>query len=276
MRKKGWIWVVALIGLLVVTACGKEKSANNQLTDWEKIKEKGEIVVGVDDSFVPMGFRDENDQLVGFDIDLATAVFDEAGVKVKFQPIEWSMKETELNNGTIDVIWNGYTITPERKEKVAFSNTYLKNEQVLVSLKKYDVSSYGDMKGQVLGAQEGSSGADALETKPEILLDIVKDGEPVLYGSFVEAFLDLNSGRIHGLVIDSVFAEYYISKEKNASDYIEIPSEFEEEDYAIGVRKEDKETLKQINDALKKLYQEGKTSEISQKWFGEDKVVPQK
>ncbi len=277
MKNKFRGLLVLLVGIFLISGCSKkEKAADSDgLTDWAKIEKSGQLVIGVDDSFVPMGFRDENDKLVGFDIDLAKAVCKELGVKAKFQSIDWSMKETELENGTIDVIWNGYTMTDERAKQVAFSNPYLKNDQVVVTLKKYSISSYEDLSGKAFGAQEGSSGVDALESKPKILLDKIKDGEPVLYPTFTEAFLDLNSGRIEGLIIDSVFAEYYISHEKDKADYVIIPSEFTQEDYGVGVRKDDSKTLEKINGALKTVYDNGTTKKISEEWFGEDKVVAQ-
>lgn len=280
MKKKNVIWMLLLgVVLLLAAGCGgsdkNEGGKKEKLTDWAKIEEAGKIVVGVDDTFVPMGFRDENNELVGFDIDLATAVGEKLGVEVEFQPIDWSMKESELENGTIDAIWNGYTVTEERKKKVAFSNYYLINEQDIVSMKKDNVQSFSDMKGKVLGAQEGSSGAESIENFPELLKDIIKDEEPILYPTFTEAFLDLEAGRIQGLVIDKVFAEYYIAQQENSEDYVVAPSEFEQENFAVGLRKNDKDTLEKINGALKELYDEGKSKEISEKWFGEDRILPQ-
>ncbi len=263
--------------LFLIAGCGSsKKAATKDAKTWQDIKEKGTIVVGLDDTFVPMGFRDENDKLVGFDIDLATAVFKEAGIKVKFQPIDWSMKETELKNGSIDAIWNGYTVTNDRKKQVTFSNPYLTNEQAIVSLKKDNIKKVSDLKDQALGAQEGSSGAESLENEPEKLNDLIKDQDAVLYGSFAESFIDLNAGRIKGILIDRVYAEYYISHEKNSSDYSIIEGPFGKEKFAVGVRKGDTATAKVINKGLKKLYDSGEAQKISEKWFGSDKILPQK
>lgn len=266
--------IIAGTVLVGLTGCGTKKETE-KVTDWAKIEKEGKIVIGVDDTFVPMGFRDENDEIVGFDIDLAKAVTEELGIEAKIQPIDWSMKETELQNGTIDLIWNGYTVTDERKEKVAFTKPYLKNEQVIVTLKKNNITEYQDMTDKVIGAQEGSSGEANLINKPELMLDFVKDNEAVLYPTFSETFLDLNNGRLDGFIIDTVYAEYYISKEDDSEKYVILPSQFGEEDYAVGVRKEDKETLKKINGAIKSLSEQGKTQEISMKWFNEDKVLTQ-
>ncbi|MFC0234579.1 amino acid ABC transporter substrate-binding protein [Vagococcus entomophilus] len=276
MKKKLLIVLVMICCIGMLGACSKKSSSKSSTLGWAELKKKGTVVVGVDDSFVPMGFRDDKNHLVGFDIDLAKAVFKELGVKVKFQAIEWSMKETELKNGSIDVIWNGYTMTNDRKEKVSFTNPYLKNDQIVVSLKKNNITTIEQLKNKVLGVQQGSSGADALNDSPAQLLNKIKDQTPVLYDTYAEAFLDLKSGRIDGLLIDRVFAEYYISHEKSEKEYATMKTSFATENYAIGVRKGDSAFVKALNQALKTNYENGKAKEISEKWFGEDKIVPQK
>jgi polar amino acid transport system substrate-binding protein len=134
---------------LILAGCGNADEKTNA-SKWDDIKEKNELVIGIDDTFVPMGFRDEKDNIVGFDIDLAKEVTKELGIKAKFQPIDWTLKETELDNGTIDVIWNGYTVTDARKEKVDFTMNYLSNEQVLVSLSDSGIKTFKDMKDKVI------------------------------------------------------------------------------------------------------------------------------
>ena len=265
---------LVLVGLVLV-GCGetKEKATSESNNKWTEVEKKGELVVGIDDTFVPMGFRDENDKIVGFDIDLAEVVTKELGIKAKFQPIDWSLKETELDNGTIDVIWNGYTVTDARKEKVDFTENYLLNEQVLVSLKESNINSFSDMKDKVLGAQEGSSGAESFENVPEVLKDYVKDNEAILFPTFTEAFLDLEAKRIDGLLIDKVFAEYYVSQQKDSSLYTISDSEYENENFAIGVKKGETELVDKLNEGLNKAYEDGSSIVVSQKWFGEDRLL---
>ncbi|MCM2137857.1 amino acid ABC transporter substrate-binding protein [Vagococcus fluvialis] len=262
-----------VLGLsLILAGCGNADE-KTKTSKWDDIKEKNELVIGIDDTFVPMGFRDEKDNIVGFDIDLAKEVTKELGIKAKFQPIDWTLKETELDNGTIDVIWNGYTVTDARKEKVDFTMNYLSNEQVLVSLSDSGIKTFKDMKDKVIGAQEGSSGADSFEDNPELLKDFVKDQEAILYPTFTEAFLDLEAKRIDGLLIDKVFAEYYISQQKDSKKFAIAPSEFENENFAIGVKKGETELVKQLNDALQKAYKDGSSIKVSEKWFGENRVL---
>ena len=222
-----------------------------------------------------MGFEEKNGQYVGFDIDLAQAVSEKLGFKVQFQPIDWDMKETELQNGTIDAIWNGYSATDERREKVAFTIPYMENQQVLVSKKSQNIRSVSDMTGKVLGAQAGSSGYIDFEAQPELLKNIVKDQKANQYQSFNEALIDLQNDRIDALLIDRVYANYYLETEGILDQYEIFPAGFESESFAVGVRPADKTLLANLNKAFVELYQEGKFQEISQKWFGEDIATSQ-
>ncbi|MGN0796574.1 MAG: transporter substrate-binding domain-containing protein [Christensenellales bacterium] len=133
-------------------------------SDWDAIVEKGEVVVGYT-LFAPIAYKDENDQLIGFDTELAKAVFAELGLTVKFQEIEWNTKEVELNAGRIDCIWNGMTITDERKENMEMSVAYMANKQVAV-IRKADASKYTtkeSLKEGKLAAESGSAGEDVIK-----------------------------------------------------------------------------------------------------------------
>ncbi|MGL4696142.1 amino acid ABC transporter substrate-binding protein [Enterococcus larvae] len=272
--KKNLYWLLPTILLLFLSAgCGRKKSDTDQ---WSRIEEEKRVIVGLDDSFVPMGFQNKAGEIIGFDVDLAKAVFDLYGIEVDFQPIDWSMKENELQNQTIDLIWNGYSKTAEREEKVLFSDDYMKNEQVVVSLKKNGIDQFSDMKGKILGAQNGSSGYHSFEDQPEILKNYVKDQTPILYDGFNEAFMDLKSGRIDGLLIDRVYANYYLSHEDNLADYSIIAGGFESETFAVGIRKTDPQLAEKINAAFLTLRENGELARISEKWFGEDVTAVKK
>ena len=269
--KRVFVGVLMLISILTLTACGSSSSKKAASTDqWDTYNKNGEITIGFDNTFVPMGYEDKSGHNVGFDIDLANAVFKEYGIKVKWQAINWDMKETELTNGTIDLIWNGYSITDERQEKVFFTNPYMINNQVLVTKKSSSITSFADMKGKVLGAQSGSSGYDAFTSNPKVLKNIVSGGDATQYETFTQALIDLKNNRIDGLLIDKVYANYYLEQEGEMDNYNIITSEFDGEDFAVGARKADKTLVNKINQAFKKLYQDGTFQKISNKWFGED------
>ena len=270
--KKIVLGMVAILTLVTLTACGKKEASGDD--SWKTIEKDKKITIGLDDTFVPMGFKDEDGKIVGFDIDLAKAVFKQYDIKADFQPIDWSMKENELENGTIDLIWNGYTVTKSREKKVLFSDPYAQNEQVLVTKKDGGITKASDMKDKVLGAQEGSSGYEAFNNETKTLKDIVKDNDATLYASFNEAMIDLENGRIDGVLIDKVYADYYLKKANKLDDYNIFSVGFKNENFAVGARKGDKELVEKINSAFKELQDNGQYAEISKKWFGEELSLP--
>ena len=275
-KRKGILGLLTLVGMAVMSLAGCTQLASNPTVDnWDKYQQQKSITVGFDNTFVPMGFEEKNGEYAGFDIELAQYVSKKLGITVHFQPIDWDMKETELQNGTIDAIWNGYSATDERREKVAFTIPYMQNTQILVVKKTSGIHSVEDMTGKVLGAQNGSSGMLDFEEHPEVLKNRVKGGDADQYQSVNEAIIDLKNDRIDALLIDRVYADYYLTTEGIADEYDTIPSGFESESFAVGVRPADKKLLEALNQAFKELYQEGIFQQISQKWFGEDVATPE-
>lgn len=275
-KRKGILGLLALVGVAVMSlACCTQLASNPKVDNWDKYQQQKSITVGFDNTFVPMGFEEKNGNYAGFDIELAQYVSKKLGITVHFQPIDWDMKETELQNGTIDAIWNGYSATDERREKVAFTIPYMQNTQILVVKKTSGIHSVEDMTGKVLGAQNGSSGMLDFEEHPEVLKNRVKGGDADQYQSVNEAIIDLKNDRIDALLIDRVYADYYLTTEGIADEYDTIPSGFESESFAVGVRPADKKLLEALNQAFKELYQEGIFQQISQKWFGEDVATPE-
>ncbi len=232
---------------------------------WDKVKEKGEFVLGLDESFPPMGFRDENNNIVGYDIDLAQEVANRLGVKLKLQPINWDTKEQELNTGKIDCIWNGLTITEDRKKNILFSDPYMNNQQVLVVLDASKVNTLADLKGKTVALQAASSAADALNSKGDFkagLKEVVelKDNNLCL--------LDLKTGNVDAVVMDEIVSRYYI--QMKSEKYRVLDEGLTGEEYGIGFRTSDVQLMTKVNDTLKEMAKDGKISEISNKWFGKD------
>jgi polar amino acid transport system substrate-binding protein len=225
------------------------------------------LVIGIDDKFAPMGFRDEKNQIVGFDIDYAKGAAEKMGTVAEFQPIDWTTKESELNSGRIDLIWNGYTITDERKGKVLFTKPYLKNAQVVVTLAKSNLTKLDDLAGKVVGLQSLSSAADALNENPikSKIKTVTEFSDNVL------ALSDLKIGRLDAVVIDEVVIKYYMSKEKDT--FKLLGESLAPEEYGVGVKKGNDALLQKLQKALDEMNQDGTAAKISQKWFGEDKVI---
>lgn len=229
-------------------------------------EEKTTYVMGLDDTFAPMGFRDEKGELVGFDIDLAKEVAKRLGITIEFQPIDWSMKETELNAGNIDFIWNGYTITDERKEKVAFTESYLENSQIIIVMADSNVSTKSDLAGKNVAVQAESSALDAINTEPEFVDSV---NELVEFSTNNEAFMDVEAGRSDALVVDEVLARYYM-KQKGQEKYRVLEENFGDEEYAVGLRKDDTELLDKLNATFNEMKNDGTYDEIYGKWFSEN------
>ena len=269
MRKFKFV-ITLIVMVLVITGCasgGKEKPRKDNWNDFQTDKK---VVIGFDNTFVPMGFQDKSGKDVGFDIDLANAVFEKYGIKVQWQAINWDLKETKLKNGNIDLIWNGYSKTDERESIVQFTKQYMVNEQVIVVKKSKNIKAISDLKDKVLGAQNGSSGYDTFNSNPEVLKNIVKNNDATQYESFNEALIDLENDRIDALLIDKVYANYYLKQQNKLDDFNILNAGFESEAFAVGARKADITLVNKINEAFHELYREGMFQKIANKWFGED------
>ena len=177
----------------------------------KKIQARGTFILGLDDSFPPMGFRDDSNNIVGLDIDLATEVCKRLGLELVLQPIDWDSKELELSTGKIDCIWNGMTITDERVETMFIPKPYIANRQVVIVGNTYSGDGLASLKGKTVGLQKGSSSLEALE-KNKAVHDSVKSITE--YDNNVNAFLDLKAGRIQALVVDEVAGRYIMENHK--------------------------------------------------------------
>lgn len=258
MKRLATMALVITAAISLITGCSSSKG---NADDAKK------LVIGIDDKFAPMGFRDEKNEIVGFDIDYAKAAAEKMGTTAVFQPIDWTTKESELNSGRIDLIWNGYTITDERKGKVLFTKPYLKNAQVAVTLAKSNFAKLDDLTGKVVGLQSLSSAADALNGSP--LKSKVKNVTE--YADNVLALSDLKIGRVDAVIIDEVVIKYYMSKEEGTFKLLD--ESLAPEEYGIGVKKGNEALLEKLQKALDEMNQDGTAAKISQKWFGEDKVL---
>lgn len=262
MKKKiAVIFMAAIMIIGIFSGCGKQSNADS----WTKVKDKGTFVLGLDDSFPPMGFKDDKGNITGFDIDVAKEVCKRLNIKLKVQPINWDSKEQELNTGNIDAIWNGFSITDERKQKVLFSKPYMKNQQVLVVNKDSSFKDLESLKGKKLELQAESSAADALNASKDFKASLknvieVKDN--------MTALMDLEKGGCDAVLMDEVVARYYMQK-KNKN-YRVLDKSLADEEYGIGFRKNDKELMNKIQDTLNDMSKDGTLAKISKNWMGKD------
>lgn len=280
MKRFATIFLSAIAVFLLLAGCTNSKPevdedvSGDVNDDSEEVEEEvaqedegGVLIIGVDDKFAPMGFRDQDNELTGFDIEYAIAAAEHMGMEAKFQPIDWKTKETELSSGRIDLIWNGYTITDERKEKVLFTKPYLSNAQVVATKADSPIEKLDDLDGKIVGLQALSSAANALSANPiESKIKSISE-----YADNVLALTDLKIGRVDAVVIDEVVIDYYISQEENS--FKVIGDELAPEEYGVGVKKGNEALLEKLQNALDAMNEDGTAEEISKKWFGENKVL---
>ncbi|MBQ7264634.1 MAG: amino acid ABC transporter substrate-binding protein [Firmicutes bacterium] len=240
-----------------------EGATGNASTEAAQIE--GKLVIGLDDEFPPMGFRDDKNEIVGFDIDLAKAAGEKLGCEVEFQPIAWDSKELELESGNIDLIWNGLTITPEREEAMEFTKPYLKNKQVIIVKNGSDITKKEDLEGKVVGVQAGSSAKDAVDADEMAS----KLGEITEYDTNVLAITDLDIGRVDAVVADEIVARYQLKQGNNDVTILEN-GDFGDEVYGVAAKKGNTELVAKLQSALDELGEDGTAAKISEKWFGED------
>lgn len=273
------VFTFALAGALSISMLAGCGSSSNESTTSESkedtsltdVQAAGRFTLGLDADFAPMGFTDDNGEIVGFDIDLAKAVGEKMGVDVEVKPIDWDSKDMELSSGKIDVIWNGFSITDERRQEVLFSNPYLSTKQSIVVKKGSDITKKADLAGKKIALQDGSTSEDALKADTATY-ESVGDDNISRFKENSQVLMEVDSGRADAAVIDEVFVRYYLQKENLLDKYTVLEEGFDEEDYGVGGRKGDYALMEAINKALDECKADGTTSEISQKWFGEDLI----
>lgn len=237
--------------------CKKNQTENTSTSN------QPQFVMGLDDSFPPMGFRNESNEIVGFDVDLAKEVTKKLNMELILQPIDWGTKELELNSGKITCIWNGLSVSPARQESMTLSKPYLANRMVIITKANSPINTKADLVSKHVGLQTGSTAVQALEKDP-ISQKVIKS----TYDNNVLALQDLDIGRIDAVVMDEVVARYMLNKK--AGEYKVAKEYFNEEYYAIAFKKGNTELKDKVEKALDELIADGTASQISIKWFGED------
>ena len=266
MKKLSAIALALVMGFsTLLGGCSSSDSSSSSNDDsLQYVMDKGELIVGLDDSFPPMGYRDKDNKIVGFDVDLAKETCKRMGIKAKFQPVSWESKEQELSSKNIDCIWNG--LTPEREKVLTFTEPYMSNPQIFVVLADSGIKTEADLKGKVVAAQSGST-AYATIDKDTNLKDSFK--EFIGVEDNVKALMDLEVGGSDAVAMDTVVARYYMTKDPGKYSIIEDTTILDEE-MGVGFRKGDNALCKKVEDTLKEMQKDGTLAKISKKWFGED------
>ena len=227
----------------------------------QKVLDSGKFILGLDATFKPMGYTDENDNIVGFDIDVAEEVCARLGVELVKQPIDWDTKEQDLDAGKIDCIWNGMSINASRAEVMNLSEPYMENAMVFVVANGSSVASQADLDGKTVAVQSGSTAQEILEGSG---LNVTETA----LATNVECLQQLELNLVDAVFMDSVVANYEIKE--SGKNYVLLSDGLEEEEYAIGFRKNDQALRDKVQQTLSEMKADGKLGEISEKWFGSD------
>ncbi|NDR70282.1 amino acid ABC transporter substrate-binding protein [Fructilactobacillus sanfranciscensis] len=267
-----WLGNTLILILLVLVVAGAWYKGTHRTDTWNKVHQQKTVTIGIDDTFVPMGFRDKKGKLIGYDVEMAKAAFEKMGLKPKFQVIDWSMKETELNTGHIDAIWNGYTMTPERAKHAAFTKPYHEDNQVLLTKANSGINTPQDMHGKQLGVQSGSVGFDDFNQNPKVLKQYLGT-KPVQYDTFDKAINDVKVGRINAVLIDGDYAKYYLAHNHSNEPMKLVKTNFPPDYDAVGLRKQDKTLREKLNKVIENLHRDGTEARLSKKYFGDPDAV---
>ncbi|MBQ4333016.1 MAG: transporter substrate-binding domain-containing protein [Clostridia bacterium] len=261
MKKVLSVLLAITLLALGLTACGSAGS------DLEYVQDKGTLVVGITD-FAPMDYQDADGNWIGFDADMAKAFAEELGVKVQFQIIEWDNKAFELEGKTIDVVWNGMTLTDKVKAAMDCSNPYCNNQQIVIV--KADVADQYQTKESVkdlkFAVEDSSAGQE------QAVLLGAKNVTPVL--DQATALNEVKAGTADAAIIDSLMAGAMVGEGTGYAD-LTYTVGLNDEMYGVGFRK-GSDLVEKLNDFFKKTYADGTMMRIAEQYGVQASIIEQK
>ena len=269
MKQFGALLLAASMEAGLLAGCGaKEESAEVQATETqaEASGERTTFTVGFDAEFPPYGYMDENGDYTGFDLDLAQEVCDRNGWELVKQPIDWDSKDMELSSGSIDCIWNGFTMNG-REDAYTWSVPYVDNSQVIVVAANSGIQTKADLAGKIVAVQKDSSALAALndeENKENIAL---RDSFEKLieYADYNTAFMDLEQGAVNAVAIDIGVAQYQISQRAEGA-YVMLSEQLASEQYGIGFLKGNEALRDEVQAVLDEMVKDGTFMKIAEKY----------
>lgn len=253
----------------------EDTSAKNQEADEAATEDAdsqeagGSFTVGFDQDFPPMGFVGDNGEYTGFDLDLAKEVAGRLGLEFVPQPIAWDAKDMELNSGTIDCIWNGFTING-REDDYTWSEPYMDNSQVFVVTADSGISSFADLAGKIVEVQADSSAEAALKENAELTGSFKTLQTTPDYNT---AFMDLEMGAVDAIAMDVIVAGYQIEQRDDGDQYVILDETLASEKYGIGFKKGNEELRDKVQATLEEMAADGTLEKISDEWFGRDVTI---
>ena len=263
MKKVLSVVLTLALAVCLLAGCGSSKEEASGSDSQE-----GEVVFkhGFDKDFPPYSYIDDNGHTTGLDVELAQAVCELNGWKYEAVPVNWDAKDAELESGSIDCIWSGFTRSPDREDKYAWSEPYSINTIKIMVLDGSDIKSTDDLAGKKVGVQGSTSAQEMLETPDEEggAEELAKTFDELMaYDTYTIAVNDLKAGAIDAIAIDVTTGDYQMTKVDGLA-YLD--EDICEEVYAIGFRLDDTDLRDQVDEALKTLAENGKMDEIGQKY----------
>ena len=229
------------------------------------------FTVGFDAEYPPYGYMGDDGEYTGFDLELAQAVCDLEGWELVKTPINWDSKDMELDSGSIDCIWNGFTMTG-REDDYTWSKPYVDNSQGVVVNKNAGIEKLEDLAGKTVGVQAASAALNVLqdEEQQKSLADTFAALQE--FSDYNSAFVELQAGAVDAIAMDIGVANYQISTRDNGDDFVILDEHLNSEQYAVGFKKGNTE-LRDIVDAdLDKLVEDGTFAELAEKYDLSDMV----
>jgi polar amino acid transport system substrate-binding protein len=264
MKKIISILITLSVMTVLFAGCGtqnKSSSTSSSETTLEKVKKAKKIVVAVDDTYPPMEFRDENNKLVGMDIDMGNALAKKMGIEIQFVSTSWDGIFMGLKSKKYDAVISSVSMTDERKKSMTFFGPYIHGGQVIsVKTGNTTIKSSDDLKDKIVGVQISTTGEDVAKKIPGIK-------QIKTYDKITDAYNDLIIGRTDAVIVDNVVANYYKQKK---SGFDVLSEDLTDEPFGIAFRKEDTDLKAEFEKAYKEIKADGTMTKISEKWFGSD------
>ena len=255
--KKLFVFLL-LVTAATLTGCGSQNASNET------------FVIGIDDEYAPLGFRDEKGNIVGFDIDLAKEAARRLKVKFEFKPIDWNDKERLLTEGEIDIIWNGFDITPARQRWALYSKPYMDNRQVILVKDgtAQEFRSEVDLSGKRVGTQAGSTSVCYVNEHPQLKAAFA---DFKTYPHFKAALEALDAGEVDAVIADELLSRYTASRQTDKFEVVDVTVGSVCE-IGIGFRKDDVELRDRVQKVFDDMIKDGTAKKISERWFNADLI----
>lgn len=281
MKKKlAVVLIAALTVSTLAVGCGSSKDSSSTDTKETKTESTKDSVsnggntftVGFDAEYPPYGYMDDDGEYTGFDLELAQAVCDLEGWTLVKKTINWDSKDMELNSGSIDCIWNGFTMNG-REDDYTFSTPYVDNSQVIVVAENSGIEKLSDLAGKTVGVQAASAALDLLNSEEEGGQKALADtfGSLNEFADYNTAFTELQAGALDALAIDIGVAKYQINSRGDG--YKILDETLNKEQYAIGFKKGNTELCDKVNADLEKLAEDGTVEKLAEKYEIADMVT---